>query len=104
MSLLNGSIIVIDWHNLGFAMFEERYGSRHILVRIAKILERFMTGRAHLHVSIVIHSHTITQSSRPYIILKSHAVSLYFFLYPSLDFYIPLTTFFGTLLAFYGNQ
>ena len=55
MSLLNGSIIVIDWHNLGFAMFEERYGSRHILVRIAKILERFMTRRAHLHVSIVTH-------------------------------------------------
>ena len=104
MSLLNGSIIVIDWHNLGFAMFEERYGSRHILVRIAKILERFMTRRAHLHVSIVTHSHTITQSSRPYIIPMSHSVSLYTFLSPSLDFYIPLTSFFDTLLAFYGNQ
>jgi len=59
MSLLNGSIIVIDWHNLGFAMFEERYGSRHILVRIAKILELFMTKRAHLHVSWIPHHHFI---------------------------------------------
>ena len=59
MSLLNGSIIVIDWHNLGFAMFEERYGSRHILVRIAKVLEGFMTKRAHLHVSNLTYSHTV---------------------------------------------
>ena len=65
MSLLNGSIIVIDWHNLGFAMFEERYGSRHILVRIAKILEQFMTKRAHLHVSILTRTHTIIPVTSP---------------------------------------
>ena len=98
MSLLNGSIIVIDWHNLGFAMFEERYGSRHILVRIAKILERFMTRRAHLHVSTVTHFHTLER----YIPI-SHSESLYHLLYPSLDFHIPLTTSFEILLAFYAT-
>ena len=66
MSLLNGSIIVIDWHNLGFAMFEERYGSHHILVRIAKILERFMTKRAHLHVSYLAQFHILMNLSHTF--------------------------------------
>ena len=52
MSALNGSIVVIDWHNLGFAMFEEKHGSRHLLVRVARFLERFMSARAHRHICV----------------------------------------------------
>jgi beta-1,4-mannosyltransferase len=35
---------MMDWHNLGFAMFEQKLGSRHPLVGIAKVLEQ-LTGR-----------------------------------------------------------
>jgi hypothetical protein len=52
VSLLNGSVIVIDWHNLGFKMFEERLGSKHILVKLALKLEKAICGLAHKHICV----------------------------------------------------
>jgi beta-1,4-mannosyltransferase len=53
LSAVNGSVVVVDWHNLGFAMFQERYGPDHVLVRVARGLEhaaaRFL---AHEHVCV----------------------------------------------------
>lgn len=37
--LSNGSSVIIDWHNLGFAMFEEKLGKRHPIVMLSKAVE-----------------------------------------------------------------
>ena len=52
MSLFNGSTIIIDWHNLGFAMFEERLGRDHLLVKMAFQLERAICRLAHNHICV----------------------------------------------------
>ena len=52
VSLFNGSTVVIDWHNLGFAMFEERLGKQHLLVRLAFQLERSICRLAHHHICV----------------------------------------------------
>lgn len=52
VSILNGSVIVIDWHNLGFKMFEERLGSKHVLVKLALKLEKAICGLAHKHICV----------------------------------------------------
>jgi hypothetical protein len=52
VSILNGSVIIIDWHNLGFKMFEERLGSKHMLVKLAFKLERAICGLAHKHICV----------------------------------------------------
>jgi beta-1,4-mannosyltransferase len=39
VSLWNKSRIMLDWHNLGFTMFQERLGDKHVLVRVARLLE-----------------------------------------------------------------
>jgi beta-1,4-mannosyltransferase len=44
--------IVIDWHNLGFKMFEEKLGPKHVLVRLSKWLERRICQVAVAHVCV----------------------------------------------------
>jgi beta-1,4-mannosyltransferase len=52
IAVFNGSIVVIDWHNLGYAMFEQRLGSKHLLVRLAFTLEKFACRQAHKHICV----------------------------------------------------
>lgn len=52
ISWFNNSCIMLDWHNLGFAMFEERLGNTHILVRFAKILEKYLASYALFHICV----------------------------------------------------
>ena len=44
--------IIIDWHNLGFKMFEESLGSHHFLVKISKIVEFLIAQFAHGHICV----------------------------------------------------
>eukprot|EP00602_Paraphysomonas_sp_CaronLab_P006594 CAMPEP_0185035034 /NCGR_PEP_ID=MMETSP1103-20130426/25705_1 /TAXON_ID=36769 /ORGANISM="Paraphysomonas bandaiensis, Strain Caron Lab Isolate" /LENGTH=468 /DNA_ID=CAMNT_0027571941 /DNA_START=27 /DNA_END=1430 /DNA_ORIENTATION=- len=39
MSYFNGMVVLLDWHNLGFSMYFDRYSSKHVLVRVSRILE-----------------------------------------------------------------
>jgi len=50
--LVNGSIICIDWHNLGFSMFEERLGPNALVVRVSKFLERILTRQTNYHLCV----------------------------------------------------
>lgn len=43
LSLFNGSIVAVDWHNLGFSVFQERLGDTHKLVRLSRALEGWCT-------------------------------------------------------------
>jgi len=43
---------MIDWHNLGFKMFEERLGAKKLLVKTAKVLEINMCAMADYHVCV----------------------------------------------------
>ena len=52
ISAFDGSVIVIDWHNLGYAMFEQRLGSKHLLVRFAFTLEKLACRLAHKHICV----------------------------------------------------
>lgn len=38
--------IMLDWHNLGFKMFEEKHGPKHVLVRMSKNLEKCLSKLA----------------------------------------------------------
>jgi beta-1,4-mannosyltransferase len=51
-SLFNRSTIVIDWHNLGYAMFAQRLGSDHLLVKLARNLEKVLCRLAHKHICV----------------------------------------------------
>ena len=52
IAAFNGSIVIIDWHNLGYAMFEQRLGSKHLLVRLAFTLEKLACRLAHKHICV----------------------------------------------------
>ncbi len=52
LSIFNGSAIMIDWHNLGFKMFEERLGPSHMLVRLARLLEWIAAKFASHHICV----------------------------------------------------
>jgi len=52
VSWFNNSKIMLDWHNLGFAMFEERLGNKHILVRLARALEKYLASYAMFHICV----------------------------------------------------
>ena len=52
MSIFNGSTIIIDWHNLGYAMFAQRLGSDHLLVKLARYLEKVICRLAHKHICV----------------------------------------------------
>lgn len=41
--------ILLDWHNLGFAMFKDRLGEKHMLVRLARVLEKYLTSYVDFH-------------------------------------------------------
>ena len=56
------SRIMIDWHNLGFKMFEERLGAKNLLVQIAKVLEVNMCALADYHVCVSEALHSWLQS------------------------------------------
>ncbi len=46
------SRIILDWHNLGFAMFEERLGAKHIVVKLSKVLEMIAAQFVHKHLCV----------------------------------------------------
>jgi beta-1,4-mannosyltransferase len=52
ISLVNSSHILIDWHNLGYSMFEDKLGSKHILVKISYIIEKIIGYLAHSHICV----------------------------------------------------
>ena len=52
VSWFNKSKIMLDWHNFGFAMFEERLGNKHILVRLARALEKYLASYATFHICV----------------------------------------------------
>jgi beta-1,4-mannosyltransferase len=52
VSWFNGSRIMLDWHNLGFTMFQERLGARHPLVRLARLLEHALVSFATDHICV----------------------------------------------------
>ena len=41
--------IIIDWHNLGFSMFQEKVGKRAVVVRVSYQLEKLFAKAAHKH-------------------------------------------------------
>jgi beta-1,4-mannosyltransferase len=51
-SLVNGSKLLVDWHNLGFSMFTDRHGPNHPLVRLARCLERLLVASADFHICV----------------------------------------------------
>ena len=46
------SEIIIDWHNLGFAMFEENLGKKHIVVKLSKFMEWTLSRFANGHICV----------------------------------------------------
>lgn len=48
----NGSTIIIDWHNLGFSMYKDRLGERHILVQLSRFLERIAATAVDAHICV----------------------------------------------------
>jgi hypothetical protein len=52
ISIFNGSIIIIDWHNLGYKMFEEKLGKNNILVKFSFFLEKMICRLAHKHICV----------------------------------------------------
>lgn len=52
VSCCNGSRIMLDWHNLGFAMFQERLGQAHVVVRLARLLECTLAKFATYHICV----------------------------------------------------
>lgn len=52
-SLCNGSKILIDWHNLGFSIYENAMGKRTTLVKFTYFLEKYVCQYfAHLHICV----------------------------------------------------
>ena len=52
MSTFNGSKIIIDWHNLGFKMFEERHGPKHVLVKFSRALEHAVAKISYANICV----------------------------------------------------
>ncbi|KAG9104137.1 mannosyltransferase [Ceratobasidium sp. 370] len=49
---LRSSKLVIDWHNLGYSILALRLGKKHVLVELAKMIERTFGRRAYLHLFV----------------------------------------------------
>ena len=49
---LRSARLVVDWHNLGWAMLALRLGPRHPLVRLVRALERALGRRADAHLCV----------------------------------------------------
>ncbi len=52
LTLFNGSKILLDWHNLGFSIYEENLGKQHMLVRVSRSLEWSLSKFAHGHLCV----------------------------------------------------
>lgn len=52
LSYFTGTIIIIDWHNLGFSLYLDRYNENHLLVILSKYLEGFICSFCHYHLSV----------------------------------------------------
>ena len=52
ISIMSGSVICIDWHNLGFSMFAIRLGDHHVLVRVVRHLERLCAMLVPYHICV----------------------------------------------------
>lgn len=44
--------ILLDWHNLGFSMYEHSIGPRHPLTRLSRVMERWLGGCAQHHICV----------------------------------------------------
>ena len=44
--------IILDWHNLGFSMFEEKVGKEAAVVYVSRFLEKALARRAHSHMCV----------------------------------------------------
>lgn len=62
---LNGSRLVIDWHNLGYTLLALKLGPRSVLVRVAYALERVLGARADVHLFV-------THAMRAYLCTQWH--------------------------------
>ncbi|PAV21780.1 glycosyltransferase family 33 [Pyrrhoderma noxium] len=47
-----GSKLIIDWHNLGYSILALKLGKNHILVKIAKVFERYFGRSAFIHLFV----------------------------------------------------
>lgn len=53
ISVFNGSKIMIDWHNLGFSIYESALGKSTTLVKFSYFLEKFICSNfAHQHICV----------------------------------------------------
>jgi beta-1,4-mannosyltransferase len=52
MGVTGGSKVIVDWHNLGFKMFENDLGPQHPLVRLSKGFEFLISHYVHGHVCV----------------------------------------------------
>lgn len=64
-SLFNRSKIILDWHNLGFSIYEQTLGKSHVLVKITYWLEKHIVSRAHYHLCVSQAMQTWLQTSFP---------------------------------------
>ncbi|TCD62817.1 mannosyltransferase [Steccherinum ochraceum] len=65
VSLIRGSKVIIDWHNLGYSILALKLGDQHFLVKIAKWFESYF-GRvayAHLFVTNAMHDYLVREWS-----------------------------------------
>jgi len=46
------SRIIVDWHNLSFAMFQDKFGTKHVVVKISKCLELVSAQFVHRHLCV----------------------------------------------------
>ncbi|KAI0791809.1 beta-1,4-mannosyltransferase [Abortiporus biennis] len=52
VSVIRGSKVIIDWHNLGFSILALRLGSQHPLVHIAEWIEWYFGRSAYAHLFV----------------------------------------------------
>jgi beta-1,4-mannosyltransferase len=52
VSIFSKSIICIDWHNLGYTLYLDRYNESHKLVRLARFLEKYTGMLSHKNICV----------------------------------------------------
>jgi beta-1,4-mannosyltransferase len=52
ISAFNRSKVLIDWHNLGFSVYEISLGKSHFLVKLSYFLEKTICSLAHYHLCV----------------------------------------------------
>jgi beta-1,4-mannosyltransferase len=86
LSLFYSTKVVIDWHNLGFKMLEEKYGRETLLSNISKWLEFFISHHCYAHICVSnsmkswlqdkFFLHPIVVYDRPFKIFESSSTEL----------------------------